>query len=93
MDVMALLPHSKKDVKVQAKDNKSSTLNELTDLKGCSSCLLFEVCYFHFSDSSLSAIHATASVAISGLREEDNEAIGQNNQNPNWLMCELGIIY
>ncbi|CAM6009456.1 unnamed protein product [Sphagnum balticum] len=42
MDVMALLPHSKKDVKVQAKDNKSSTLNELTDLKGCSSCLLFE---------------------------------------------------
>ncbi len=52
MDVMALLPHSKKDVKVQAKDNKSSTLNELTDLKGCSSCLLFEVCSFHFSDSS-----------------------------------------
>lgn len=43
MDIMALLPHSKKDVKVQAKDNKADTLNELADLKGCSSCLLFEV--------------------------------------------------
>jgi ribosome biogenesis protein BRX1 len=46
MDIMALLPHSKKDVKVQAKDNKADTLNELADLKGCSSCLLFEVLSF-----------------------------------------------
>ena len=46
MDIMALLPHSKKDVKVQAKDNKADTLNELADLKGCSSCLLFEVTFF-----------------------------------------------
>jgi len=48
MDIMALLPHSKKDVKVQAKDNKADTLNELADLKGCSSCLLFEVLPFDF---------------------------------------------
>ncbi|KAJ7526823.1 hypothetical protein O6H91_16G024500 [Diphasiastrum complanatum] len=42
MDIVGLLPHSKKDVKVQAKDNKSATLNELVDLKSCSSCLFFE---------------------------------------------------
>lgn len=46
MDIMSLLPHSKTDVKVQAKDNKAATLNELADLKGCSSCLLFEVTPF-----------------------------------------------
>lgn len=46
MDVMSLLPHSKKDVKVQGKDNKAATLNELADLKSCSSCLLFEVTPF-----------------------------------------------
>lgn len=44
MDIVGLLPHSKRDVKVQSKDNKSATLNELVDLKGCSSCLFFEVC-------------------------------------------------
>lgn len=47
MDVMSLLPHSKKDVKVQGKDNKAATLNELADLKSCSSCLLFEVTPFY----------------------------------------------
>eukprot|EP00249_Psilotum_nudum_P004879 c18361_g1_i1 orf=115-1128(+) len=42
MDIIALLPHSKKDVKVESKDNKAATLNELMDLKGCTSCLFFE---------------------------------------------------
>lgn len=42
MDIVGLLPHSKKDVKVQSKDNKAATLNELVDLKGCTSCLFFE---------------------------------------------------
>ncbi|KAG6544046.1 hypothetical protein Mapa_014569 [Marchantia paleacea] len=42
MDMTGLLPHSKRDVKVQCKDNKAATLNELIDLKGCTSCLLFE---------------------------------------------------
>lgn len=42
MDIAGLLPHSKKDVKVQARDNKAATLNELVDLKGCTGCLFFE---------------------------------------------------
>ncbi|OAE33246.1 hypothetical protein AXG93_1200s1060 [Marchantia polymorpha subsp. ruderalis] len=42
VDMTGLLPHSKRDVKVQCKDNKAATLNELIDLKGCTSCLLFE---------------------------------------------------
>ncbi|KAI5067090.1 hypothetical protein GOP47_0017618 [Adiantum capillus-veneris] len=42
MDIVGLLPHSKRDVKVQSKDNKAATLNELADLKGCTSCLFFE---------------------------------------------------
>jgi ribosome biogenesis protein BRX1 len=41
-DMLELLPHSKKDVKVESKNNKT-TLNELADLKGCSSCVFFEV--------------------------------------------------
>ena len=45
MDLVGLLPHSKRDVKVQSKDNKAATLNELVDLKGCTSCLFFEVSY------------------------------------------------
>ncbi|KAH7387719.1 hypothetical protein KP509_16G037900 [Ceratopteris richardii] len=42
MDIVGLLPHSKRDVKVQSKDNKAATLNELVDLRGCTSCLFFE---------------------------------------------------
>jgi hypothetical protein len=42
IDMLGLPPHSKKDVKVEFKNIKT-TLNELADLKGCSSCLFFEV--------------------------------------------------
>ncbi|OIT27817.1 hypothetical protein A4A49_29557 [Nicotiana attenuata] len=37
-----LLPHCKKDNKVESKDSKGATLNELVELKSCSSCLFFE---------------------------------------------------
>ncbi|KAG0577517.1 hypothetical protein KC19_5G162400 [Ceratodon purpureus] len=79
MDIMALLPHSKKDVKVQAKDNKADTLNELADLKGCSSCLLFECrkkkdLYMWLSKSPsgpsakflLKAVHTTEELKLTG---------------------------
>ncbi|XP_002986567.2 ribosome biogenesis protein BRX1 homolog 1 [Selaginella moellendorffii] len=42
MDLIGLMPHSKKDVKLQAKDNKNGTLNEIAELRGCTSCLYFE---------------------------------------------------
>eukprot|EP00898_Chlorokybus_atmophyticus_P006158 jgi/Chlat1/6543/Chrsp45S06017 len=40
-DILALLPHSKKDVKLDTKDDRQ-VLNEIADLKSCSSCLFFE---------------------------------------------------
>ena len=43
MNVVSLLPHCKKDNKVESKESKGATLNELVELKGCSSCLFFEV--------------------------------------------------
>lgn len=46
MDMASLLPHSKRDVKITLKGNKADTLNELVDLKGCTSCLFFEVSSF-----------------------------------------------
>ncbi|XP_024398120.1 ribosome biogenesis protein BRX1 homolog 1 [Physcomitrium patens] len=79
MDIMALLPHSKKDVKVQAKDNKADTLNELADLKNCSSCLLFECrkkkdLYMWLSKTTggpsakflLKAVHTTEELKLTG---------------------------
>ncbi|XP_047341846.1 ribosome biogenesis protein BRX1 homolog 1-like [Impatiens glandulifera] len=42
MNVISLLPHCKKDNKVESKQSKGATLNELVDLKGCSSALFFE---------------------------------------------------
>ncbi|CAI9088547.1 OLC1v1022897C1 [Oldenlandia corymbosa var. corymbosa] len=42
LNVVSLLPHCKKDNKVESKDSKGATLNELVDLKGCSSSLFFE---------------------------------------------------
>ena len=43
LNVASLLPHSKRDNKVESTESKGATLNELVELKSCSSCLLFEV--------------------------------------------------
>ncbi|XP_065875818.1 ribosome biogenesis protein BRX1 homolog 2-like [Euphorbia lathyris] len=42
LNVVSLLPHCKKDNKVEAKSSKGMALNELVELKSCSSCLFFE---------------------------------------------------
>lgn len=42
LNVVSILPHCKKDNKVEAKGSKGLALNELVDLKSCSSCLFFE---------------------------------------------------
>jgi hypothetical protein len=43
LNLVSLLPHCKKDNKVESKETKGATLNELVELKNCSSCLFFEV--------------------------------------------------
>ncbi|URD99185.1 ribosome biogenesis protein BRX1 [Musa troglodytarum] len=42
LNVVSLLPHCKKDSKVESKESKGATLNELIELRNCSSCLFFE---------------------------------------------------
>jgi ribosome biogenesis protein BRX1 len=42
LNLVSLLPHCKKDNKVESKETKGATLNELVELKNCSSCLFFE---------------------------------------------------
>ncbi|XXG56601.1 hypothetical protein AAC387_Pa03g3975 [Persea americana] len=42
LDVVSLLPHCKKDNKVESKESKGATLNELVELRNSSSCLYFE---------------------------------------------------
>ncbi|KAM1057454.1 hypothetical protein ACFX2A_031394 [Malus domestica] len=50
LNVVDLLPHCKKDNKVESKSSNGATLNELVELKSCSSCMFFEVrfccCFF-----------------------------------------------
>ena len=41
LSIVSLLPHAKKDDKVESKESKGATLNELVELKNCSSCLFF----------------------------------------------------
>lgn len=43
LNVVSLLPHCKKDSKVESKESKGATLNELVEVRNCSSCLFFEV--------------------------------------------------
>ncbi|KAG4925983.1 hypothetical protein JHK87_051523 [Glycine soja] len=43
LNLVTLLPHCKKDNKVESKETEGATLNELVELKNCSSCLFFEV--------------------------------------------------
>jgi ribosome biogenesis protein BRX1 len=43
LDVVSLLPHAKKDSKVESKQSKGAALNELVELSSCSTCLFFEV--------------------------------------------------
>lgn len=40
-DVLSLLPHAKKDVKLDTKDERH-VLNEVAEMKGCTSCMFFE---------------------------------------------------
>lgn len=54
LNIVSLLPHCKKDSKVEAKSSKGATLNELVELKGSSSCLFFEVNLLPFIGSYLS---------------------------------------
>ncbi|KAK4750652.1 hypothetical protein SAY87_004134 [Trapa incisa] len=42
LNVVSLLPHCKKDNKVESKETKGACLNELVELRNCSSCLFFE---------------------------------------------------
>ncbi|KAL9297360.1 hypothetical protein ACSQ67_023256 [Phaseolus vulgaris] len=42
LNLVSLLPHCKKDNKVESKETKGATSNELVELKSCSSCLFFE---------------------------------------------------
>ncbi|KAL3636866.1 Ribosome biogenesis protein BRX1 1 [Castilleja foliolosa] len=42
LSLVELLPHSKKDNKVESKGSKGAALSELVELKSCSSCLFFE---------------------------------------------------
>ncbi|XP_031744634.1 ribosome biogenesis protein BRX1 homolog 1-like, partial [Cucumis sativus] len=43
LNMVSLLPHCKKDNKVESRSSKGATLNELVELKGCSSSLFFKV--------------------------------------------------
>ncbi|KAK6934288.1 Brix domain [Dillenia turbinata] len=42
LNMVSLLPNCKKDNKVESKETKGATLNELVELRNCSSCLFFE---------------------------------------------------
>ncbi|XP_057809861.1 ribosome biogenesis protein BRX1 homolog 2-like [Salvia miltiorrhiza] len=42
LNLIDLLPHCKKDNKVESKGSKGTDLNELVELRSCSSCLFFE---------------------------------------------------
>ncbi|KAK6154330.1 hypothetical protein DH2020_008578 [Rehmannia glutinosa] len=42
LNLVDLLPHCKKDNKIESKESKGTALNELVELKSCSSCLFFE---------------------------------------------------
>ncbi|XP_078446236.1 ribosome biogenesis protein BRX1 homolog 2-like [Wolffia australiana] len=42
LNVVSLLPHGKKDNKVESQSSKGATLNELVELRSCSYCLFFE---------------------------------------------------
>jgi len=50
-DVLSLLPHAKKDSKVESKQSKGSALNELVELRSCSSCLFFEVLLLYYAST------------------------------------------
>ncbi|CAE7656847.1 BRIX1 [Symbiodinium sp. KB8] len=41
-DIRAMLPHHKRDAKLDAKDNLR-TINEIAEMKSCNTCLFFEV--------------------------------------------------
>lgn len=45
LNVVDLLPHCKKDSKIESKSSNGATLNELVELKSCSSCVFFEVSF------------------------------------------------
>ena len=55
-NVVSLLPHAKKDSKVESKQSKGSALNELVELRSCSSCLFFEVLHTYYARCLLASL-------------------------------------
>ncbi|XP_064950764.1 ribosome biogenesis protein BRX1 homolog 1-like [Musa acuminata AAA Group] len=42
LNVVSLVPHCKKDSKVESQESEGATLNELIEPRNCSSCLFFD---------------------------------------------------
>ncbi|GLJ23277.1 hypothetical protein SUGI_0440400 [Cryptomeria japonica] len=63
MDIVSLLPHCKKDNKVESKENKGATLNELVELRNCTGCLFFECRKLKFL---VNAVHTMEELKLTG---------------------------
>lgn len=75
LNVVSLLPHAKKDNKVESKASKGATLNELVELKSCSSCLFFEVSVANYELGYCSSVYIEIDWGLVDALHLDGELI------------------
>lgn len=96
LNLVSILPHCKKDNKVESKATKGATLNELVELKSCSSCLFFEVSFFLFVlyllMDTLKNCHKLSNFAIHLLNHGRFKFLRKGSFNPTFIIPDIQYI-
>ncbi|KAJ0965061.1 hypothetical protein J5N97_026199 [Dioscorea zingiberensis] len=82
MDVVSLLPHCKKVNKVESKETKGATLNELVELRNCSSIL--------FLSSHYGGIGKLTGNHLKGSKADAQLSLQIFDQEPHWKLLQEG---
>ncbi|KAK6946746.1 Brix domain [Dillenia turbinata] len=94
LNMVSLLPHCKKDNKVESKETKGATLNELVELRNCSSCLFFESPHGPSVKFLVKAVHTMEELKLTGNHLKGSRPIltfsSNFDKDPHWkLLKEL----
>ncbi|KAI5649307.1 hypothetical protein M9H77_35312 [Catharanthus roseus] len=104
LNVVSLLPHCKKDNKVESKSSRGATLNELVELKGCHLCRKGKDLYLWMAKSPngpslkflVNAVHTMEELKLTGNHLKGSRPILTFSTNfdtePHWKLLKEMIV-
>ncbi|KAL6345142.1 hypothetical protein AAG906_013626 [Vitis piasezkii] len=95
LSIVSLLPHAKKDNKVESKESKGATLNELVELKNCSSYLYLWMAKCPNGPSvkfMVDAVHTMEELKLTGNHLKGSRPLltfsTNFNKDPHWKLLK-----